>query len=232
MRVDQLLGHLQGGLGDPLLRRPCALDLWQCLLDSDQEPAHRLARAPEVVFERLDCDARSTALLVSCSSLAIPSHRFRTRCASSFYHSRPDRPPLCMGTFHAIRCSLADTAGVGAALRTINATASQQATAPVEDTYRGDGWTELAQVARFPNFKGMTLVDETTRSGRHSCRQARGRPPLRVAGATGARRGSLVAGMYSQGPARRAQPGRRFRRRVPIVATETSYRGITDWIDT
>ena len=65
-----------------------------------------------------------------------------------------------MGTFQAIRGSLADTAGAGAALpRTIKATASQQPTARVEDTYGGDGSTELAQLGRFPDFRGMTLVD-------------------------------------------------------------------------
>ena len=50
--------------------------------------------------------------------------------------------------------SLADTAGVGAPLRPIKATASQQPTARVEDTYGGDGWTELAQPGRFPDFRG------------------------------------------------------------------------------
>jgi hypothetical protein len=59
-----------------------------------------------------------------------------------------------MGAFQAIRCSLADTAGLGAALRPIKATASQQPTARVEDTYGGDGWTELAQLGKVPRLQG------------------------------------------------------------------------------
>jgi predicted unusual protein kinase regulating ubiquinone biosynthesis (AarF/ABC1/UbiB family) len=47
-----------------------------------------------VLGDAAPCDARSAALLVSCSSRAISFHPFRTRCASSFYHSRPDRPSL------------------------------------------------------------------------------------------------------------------------------------------
>ena len=39
----------------------------------------------------------------------------------------------------------------------IEATASQQATARVDDTYGGDGWTELAQLGKFPDFRGSLV---------------------------------------------------------------------------